>query len=412
MLSVALAEVFPVNNILVNGPNSSRINIVFMGDGYTQNQMDLFIADVHEVTDELFNEVPYENYKNFFNVYAIEVPSNESGTDHPGTAPDCGGDVNNVFFADTYFDCAFDQYNIHRLIVIQDYAAAYNVLADNLPQWDVAFIMVNHTMYGGSGGAFATFTRNTSSTEIAIHELGHSFPGLSDEYWAGFQYANENANMTQESDPNQVRWSSWLYDNGIGIYNYEAPGNDWHRPHQNCKMRYLGPGFCSVCTEQTIMSIYNLVDIYTGFEPAEQELSINMSVDPLIFSTENILPEPNSLEYTWYVDGSAVTNDPEFSLYPQNYNLGNHVVAVEILDNTNLVRNDPNGLLHSEIVWNVEITGIAGDVNSDGIINVQDVILSVAMVLNGQYQSSADLNGDGLVDVLDIVLIVGIILNP
>ena len=276
-LSFGNAEVLPVTDIMVNGTLDSRINIVFLGDGYILNNMDNFINDVNEVTDALFDEVPYSNYINFFNVYAIEVPSNESGTDHPGNAPDCGNHANDVFFADTYFNSSFDQYNIHRLLVIQNIGAAYDVLADNFPQWDVVFIIVNHTMYGGSGGSFATFSRDSYSTEIAIHELGHTFPGLSDEYWAGFQYAQENVNMTQETNPDIVIWNPWLYDYGIGIYNYENPGNEWFRPHQNCKMKSLGEPFCSVCSEHTILSIYNLIDVTEGVQPDNFDLSINLS---------------------------------------------------------------------------------------------------------------------------------------
>ena len=67
-----------------------------------------YIADVEDVTSALFNTVPYSNYMNYFNVYAVEVPSDDSGTDHPGTAPDCGGYNNDVFYADTYFDSSFD----------------------------------------------------------------------------------------------------------------------------------------------------------------------------------------------------------------------------------------------------------------------------------------------------------------
>ena len=185
-------------------------------------------------------------------------PSNESGTDHPGTASDCGGEANNVFYADTYFNSTFDSGGTHRALVIDNTFAAYTVLSANTPDWDIVFLMVNTTMYGGTGGAFATFSRNQLSIEIALHEIGHSFAGLSDEYWAGFQFANENTNMTQDTNPSTVIWNQWLYDNGIGIYQYESPGNDWHRPHQDCKMRYLETPFCSVCSEHTIKTIYSI----------------------------------------------------------------------------------------------------------------------------------------------------------
>ena len=70
-------EIFPVTDIMVNGENESRVNIVFLGDGYTQNEMSNYIIDVEDVTSALFETVPYSNYINYFNVYAITVPSNE-----------------------------------------------------------------------------------------------------------------------------------------------------------------------------------------------------------------------------------------------------------------------------------------------------------------------------------------------
>ena len=396
---------------MVNGTLDSRINIVFMGDGYILNNMDNFINDVNEVTDALFDEVPYSNYINFFNVYAIEVLSNESGTDHPGNAPDCGNHADDVFFADTYFNSSFDQYNIHRLLVIQNIGEAYDVLADNLPQWDIVFIIVNHTMYGGSGGSFATFSRDSYSTEIAIHELGHTFPGLSDEYWAGFQYAQENVNMTQETNPDIVIWNPWLYDYGIGIYNYENPGNEWFRPHQNCKMKSLGSPFCSVCSEHTILSIYNLIDATEGVQPDNFDLSINLSDIPTVFTLGNIVPEPNSLDLNWYVNDIVVDDQPEFILYSQDFGIGDHEIKLEILDNTSLVRDDPNNLLYSEINWFVEILGILGDINLDAIINILDLVLIVNIVLADEYYIIVDMNGDDQINILDIVIIVNIIID-
>ena len=57
-------EIFPVTDIMVNGANDSRVNIVFLGDGYRQDQMDNYINDVQDVTSALFNTVPYSNYIN------------------------------------------------------------------------------------------------------------------------------------------------------------------------------------------------------------------------------------------------------------------------------------------------------------------------------------------------------------
>ena len=410
LISMLTGEVFSVTDIMINGDQDSRVNIVFLGDGYTQGEMNDYIDDVGEVVEGLFSAVPYSNYINHFNVFAIEVPSNESGTDHPGTAYDCGGDAGNVFYADTYFNSTFDYYGIHRLLVPLNTSAAYDVLIDNIPQWDIVFLMVNTTIYGGSGGAFATFSRNEASTEIAVHELGHSFSGLADEYWhAGW----ETANMTQESNPLLNKWNPWLYDNGIGIYQYESPGNSWYRPHQNCKMRYLGPPFCSVCAEQTIISVYSILDPIDTYFPDNQELTVPASGIEY-FSINPIATVPSFITIDWYIDEQPINQgSTNLELEASLYTEGEHEIKVVVKDGSDLVRNDPLNLLESEIIWSLMIVcNTIGDLNSDGMVNIQDVILLVNDVIGILSDvTCADLNDDGEINIQDIIILVNIILS-
>jgi len=406
-------EIFPVTDIMVNGSNDARVNIVFLGDGYKQNQMDQYISDVEEITDDLFNTIPYSNYMNYFNVYAVEVPSEDSGTDHPGTAPDCGGYNDNVFYADTYFDSSFDLYNIHRLLYIQNQSAAFDVLADNIPDWEIVFVMVNTTMYGGAGGTFAVFSRHASSSEIAIHEIGHSFAGLADEYWAGFNYAGEYANMTANNNSETIIWNSWLYDNGIGIYPHNYPGNEWYKPHQNCKMQFLGPPFCSVCIEHTIKSVYDILEPINNYYPEDLEVVVPAS-ELVYFGIEPILNFPNTLSIDWFIDSQLIAEDVEdIELETHMYPLGEHEVKVVIEDFTDLVRNDPSDLLKSELVWNLIIEcNTSPDLNNDNQINIQDVIILVNHILEFSSEiECVDLNEDGLTNVLDVIFIINRILN-
>jgi len=408
-----IREVFPVSDILINGSNNSRVNIVFLGDGYKQNQMDSYISDVEDVVDELFNTIPYSNYKNYFNVYAVEVPSDDSGTDHPGSAPDCGGYDNDVFYADTYFDSSFDLYNIHRLLYIENSSAAFDVLTDNVPQWDIIFVMVNTTMYGGAGGTFAVFSRHSSSNQIAIHEIGHSFAGLADEYWAGFGYAGEYANMTENNNPDTVIWGPWLYDNQIGIHAHSYPGNQWYKPHQNCKMQFLGPPFCSVCAEQTVKSVYNILDPIDSYYPSNLQIEVFPS-EVVYFGIEPILPIPSNLGIKWLINGSLLNNETyDIEFNTSSYTLGNYEVKAVLSDETDLVRNDPSNLLKSEIVWNLNINCISNpDINSDSSVNVQDVIIVVNHILEISSEFECiDINGDSVLNVLDIIAIINIILE-
>ena len=406
-------QIFPVTDIMVNGDNDSRVNIVFLGDGYRQNQMNDYIADVQEVSSALFSTIPYSNYMNYFNVYAVEVPSQDSGTDHPGTAPDCGGYNDNVFYADTYFDSSFDLYNIHRLLYIQDQSAAFDVLADNVPDWDIVFVMVNTAMYGGAGGTFAVFSRHSTSTEIAIHEIGHSFAGLADEYWAGFNYAGEYANMTANNNSETIKWNSWLYDNGIGIYAHDNPGNEWYKPHQNCKMQFLGPPFCSVCIEHTIKSVYDILEPINSYYPEDLEITVPLS-EVVYFGIDPIFNSPNTLSITWFINNQVIAENNEgIELETSMYSLGQHEVKVVIEDFTDLVRNDSENLLKFEFSWNLIIECYSNpDLNSDNEINVQDIILLVNHILEISSDIECiDLNGDNLANILDVIFIINTILE-
>src|SRR5688572_13109244 len=86
---VTRAQTFTVDTILNNGDKTNRINLVFMGDGYTAGQQTQFIADVNTILDKFFLCSPLTEYKSFFNVYAVRVVSAESGAKHPGSATDC-----------------------------------------------------------------------------------------------------------------------------------------------------------------------------------------------------------------------------------------------------------------------------------------------------------------------------------
>lgn len=184
--TIGLAQVFPTSTLQNNGDINKRINFTYLAEGYTNPELTTFIDDANQVNADVFTQSPFSNYANFFNAYAVQVNSNESGADHPGTATDVTEPGSQpIQNKDTYFDGTFDFFSIHRLLVATNNVKLASVLADNLPQYDQAFVLINSSFYGGSGGQFAMSSTHSSASEIAIHEIGHSFAGLSDEYYAG-----------------------------------------------------------------------------------------------------------------------------------------------------------------------------------------------------------------------------------
>ncbi len=227
------------------------------------------------------------------------------------------------------------------MLVPTNGAVINNVLATNFPSYDQVVVLVNTPRYGGSGGRLATSSTHSTANEIAIHELGHSFARLIDEYYAGDQFSREGINMTAETSPEEVKWKNWYGDNGIGIYQHCCSGMSqlWYKPHENCKMRILGVPFCSVCIEGTIEKIHSLVDIYQGSRPIESELE--GAEYPVAFELDLILPEPNTISVIWELNGTEIArNVDEFLLEESMIESGENIVTVTVEDTTQLIRID------------------------------------------------------------------------
>lgn len=377
MVAVPLeAQVFPMDTIMKNGNRTNRINLVFISDGYQSSELNTFKTNATDFNNAIFAQTPFKEYKNFFNAFTIKVPSNQSGAKHPGNATDentSGGQP--VANPDNYFQSTFDYALIHRLLVPQNNAAIYSALASNLPDYDQCFVIVNSPYYGGSGGAFATSSIEANSKEVAIHELGHSFGNLADEYWAGTGYAREAYNMTQDNNPATNKWKGWIGINGVGIYPYGtvAPQNAWYRPHQLCKMQYLGYPFCAVCAQRIVDRIHELVSMIDNYTPTASSFSLTNS-NNVDFSITNILSDPSTMTTKWYLNGSATpfaTNVNNVSIPYSDFVSGANTVKAEVTDNTTLSKTylPAAGYINS-MTWNVDKGALPVMLSSfGGIVN-------------------------------------------
>lgn len=224
--------------------------LTFFGDGFTENEQELFFAEAKRMAKYMMATAPWDEYADAVKIYAIGVCSNESGVraDHARTQAEADADTR-----DSAFRASFWTSGMQRLVEIaeEDMERVRRIYREKLPATDYAIVMVNSEVYGGSGGEISIVSRNDESLEMLLHELGHTIGILSDEYFAGNSYAGEYVNMSAESDPKKVRWSRFIGKNGIGVYEYDNGGDGWFKPHQNCKMRYLGRQFpfCEVCKE-------------------------------------------------------------------------------------------------------------------------------------------------------------------
>lgn len=344
--SFCLSQTFTTSPLLQSGTNDKRINIAVLGDGFTATEQTAFVSSAQSTINYLFTKSPYTEYKNYFNAYAINVISAESGVKHPGTATDVTEPVFPVANPNNYFSSTFDN-GVHRCYY-GNTTKVTQTLAANLPDFDVAYILGNTTQYGGCGGTYAFASLNSSANEIVVHELGHSFGILADEYW--FSGSGEAANKTQTSSPTTIKWKNWIGINSVGVYAH-AESPTWYRPHQSCEMRYLNQQFCSVCKEGIIEKIHALVSPVDSYTPANSS-SVNANAN-VTFTVNEILPIPNTLVNKWTLNGTVLTSTANtLTVTPTQLNNGNNTLLFSVTDNTALVKTDNHSTLHfTNVSW-------------------------------------------------------------
>ena len=381
------AQTYKIDTLQFKGDINKYINVVILGDGYTSSEQNLFKSDATKYMNNfMFSQTPYKEYKNYFNVFLIEVPSPESGIKHPRTASDCpAAGTHPSSNPNNFFGTTFDLAGIHRLVSPKDETKVTNVLAANFPNYDQAYIIANSSQYGGAGGQFATFTTASASGEIGLHEGGHSFGELADEYWAGAQYAAEKPNMTKETSATQVKWKNWMNVNGIGIYPHSTDAS-WKKPRTGeCKMEVLGKPFCSVCNETIVEKIHSLVRPVYQQTPLQSTVTVTNQLAN--FSILYMLPISNTMSTRWIVDGYAsaknqvsvikwttsgkvvAVNKDAYVLNGTTLTPGKHQLKVYTLDTTPLTRKDLHpGQDIDSIIWNLNVT-LTGIEISQGVVN-------------------------------------------
>jgi hypothetical protein len=362
-----------LTQVLTNGPADQRINIVFLSEGYLASQTNQFAADARAVLAKLLNTVPFDGYSNYFNAFSIFVPSVESGSDHPSRS----------IFKNTYFNSTYDSYGLARLVTIppndrdSNYANGAGkvdaLLQDLMPQYDLISLIVNDTEYGGSGGWVSITSVNASSAEIAIHELGHTYSGLGDEYDSAYPgYPDtEEPNTTRETDRSLLKWNDWVladtpiptpetstYGAAVGLFegaHYHATG--WYRPKLDCKMKSLGVPFCEVCSEALVMSTYGLIRPIVSNSPSTVSPISLTSPETVRLSITCQQPATYNLKIQWFTNNVAVpgASNTSFLLASSGLQGGVNAVRAEATDPTPKVRNDPLQVLKDTRTWQVDV---------------------------------------------------------
>ncbi len=206
-------EVFEIVN---RGDPHTKVDVALIAEGYTAEERGKCQADLKRFADVLFGFEPYRSYKDKFNVYGVFKPSVDSGCDEPRSG----------IFKNTVLNATFNSLGSERYLLTEDNKSLRDVAAH--APYDTLFVMVNHKRYGGGGiyNLYCTFTVDNQWFEyLFLHEFGHSFSGLADEYYTSSVAYNEfyprgveplEANITALLDSQNLKWKE-LVTPGIEI---------------------------------------------------------------------------------------------------------------------------------------------------------------------------------------------------
>ena len=192
--------------ILENGSPSTKVDLLVVADGYAANEMEKFHKDAQRLVNKLFATEPFKSRRSDFNVWGLDVVSAESGIHQPRTKDDRRNIVGSEFNA-------FDS---ERYVLNFDNKRLRDI-ASSAP-YDFLEILVNEKQYGG-GGIYnfqATSSVDTGFAEyVFVHEFGHHFAGLGDEYYTSDVAYETGApehpepwepNITALHDPKNLKW--------------------------------------------------------------------------------------------------------------------------------------------------------------------------------------------------------------
>lgn len=256
------------------GDPKNTIDVAIVAEGYTAKEMPKFMKAARATVEAIFNHKPFDSHKKDFNFIAVPVVSKESGVSIPRENK----------WVKSAFGSNFDTFYSARYLTSSNVFDIYDAL-EGLP-YEHIIILANTDTYGG-GGIYNSYTLTTTGHKnfapVVVHEFGHSFGGLADEYFYETDVMSDTYALDKEPwEPNITtlvdfgsKWKN-LVDKNTPIptpvedcqkYNvgaYEGGGYVFkgvYRPVDKCRMRVNDvPGFCPACQQ----AMERLINFYQG----------------------------------------------------------------------------------------------------------------------------------------------------
>jgi hypothetical protein len=382
-----------------SGSPANRLDLLVVGDGYTSAQQALFDSDAMILHDSFFGLTPYHEYMSFVNWTTGFVASNQSGADHPPYQAGCtsstccsdssaSGDPLSGQMVDTAFNGRFGTSQIQRLVTVS--SSAVLAAAAAYPGWDKIFVVVNDATYGGSGGNISVTSTNAQANQIILHEFGHSFSHLADEYssaYPGYPACSDlsgsapcEPNVTNQTTAASVKWSTWFTPGnpiptpaghaGVGLFQgarYLTTG--MYRPvDTQCLMQFLNKPFCPVCRQEYVKTLYRggFGVPSTGIDLIEPGSESPVTTQPVaypagtsrLFQVTLLEPTVGSLGIQWYLDGVAISGatDASYTFTQVAATPATRTLELRVKDLTTFVAPSMAGtLLDHKRTWTIHV---------------------------------------------------------
>ncbi len=383
----------------LSGPPSNRLDVLVMGDGFQASEASQFTVQTRIAANAMVDTPPFSDFRELINLNYLFTPSQQSGADHPPyqagcTTTSCCADPAAQFvttpgrFVNTAFDARFCAAQIHRLLVVD--AAKVLAAAAAVPDWDMILMVVNDEAYGGAGGTMPVTSSHPAANLVAVHEVGHSFARLADEYttpFPGFGACSDlvagrscEPNVTDQTQRDQIKWRDWIPATtpvptpaatpGVGLFEgarYLTSGI--YRPvHSDCLMARLNaPAFCPVCAQAYVLSLYQggWGVPSAGIDLIEPGSEVPSSNEPVVyqagttqrFSAEVLASNVPGMQQQWFLDGTPIegATDSFIDFQLAEYSSFQHRLELRVTDRSAYLQPAMAGALaeHSR-VWTLQ----------------------------------------------------------
>lgn len=268
-----LSHITPHKYLLQSGSAEQCIDVAILAEGYTPDEMETFYQDAAIACESLFAHEPFKSMKSCFNIVAVASPSQDSGVSIPRLGE----------WKHTAFSSHFSTFYSDRYLTTSRVKSIHDALS-GIP-YEHIIILANTEEYGG-GGIYNSYTLTTAHhpqfRPVVVHEFGHSFGGLGDEYFYDDDVMSGMYPLDIEPWEQNLttrvnfasKWEDMLAPNTpiptpsdkskhypVGVYEgggYSSKGV--YRPADDCRMRTNSyPTFCPVCQR----AIKRMIDFYT-----------------------------------------------------------------------------------------------------------------------------------------------------